>query len=204
MKIVGKQEFSSLQLKNGKKQTKLSQEEWEEEKAKAIKTAKADYKEIVERKKYQDEVEKRKSNIIVTTGDLKKEYEVISPVFFQINDTGNSRAYFNKFLDKYKKEIEEWEQNNQRSNTNLTSLENADLIINALEELDGVPDSKGKIGIESHLLDLAFFISVQEIKLKAAYLGADAVIEMRQNIELDTYGFQHFYMQMYGTAIKFK
>jgi uncharacterized protein YbjQ (UPF0145 family) len=35
-------------------------------------------------------------------------------------------------------------------------------------------------------------------------LGADAVIGMRQDIDLDTNGFQFFYLQMYGTAVKFK
>ncbi len=35
-------------------------------------------------------------------------------------------------------------------------------------------------------------------------LGADAVIAMRQDIDLDTEGFQFFYLQMYGTAVRFK
>ena len=35
-------------------------------------------------------------------------------------------------------------------------------------------------------------------------LGADAIIGMRQDIDLDTNQFQAFYLQMYGTAVKFK
>jgi len=48
----------------------------------------------------------------------------------------------------------------------------------------------------------AFFVSVEELKKRAALLGADAIISMRQDIDLDTNSFQYFYLQMYGTAVK--
>ena len=35
-------------------------------------------------------------------------------------------------------------------------------------------------------------------------LNADAIIGLKQDIDLDTTGFQYFYLQMYGTAVKFK
>lgn len=50
----------------------------------------------------------------------------------------------------------------------------------------------------------AFFVAVEELKVRATMVGADAVIGMRQDIDLDTNGFQFFYLQMYGTAVKFK
>ncbi len=40
--------------------------------------------------------------------------------------------------------------------------------------------------------------------MRAAALGADAIIGMRQDIDLDTNGFSYFYLQMYGTAVKFR
>ena len=49
----------------------------------------------------------------------------------------------------------------------------------------------------------AFFVAVQELKKRAGLLGADAIIAMRQDIDLDTTAFQFFYLQMYGTAVKF-
>ena len=52
--------------------------------------------------------------------------------------------------------------------------------------------------------DIAFFIAVEELKERAALLGADAVIGMRQDIDLDSVGFKYFYLQMYGTAVKLK
>ena len=52
--------------------------------------------------------------------------------------------------------------------------------------------------------DKAFYIAVRELEKKAIRMGADAVIGMRQDIDLDTVNFQYFYLQMYGTAVKFK
>jgi uncharacterized protein YbjQ (UPF0145 family) len=50
----------------------------------------------------------------------------------------------------------------------------------------------------------AFFMATEELKRKAFMLGGDAVIHMKQDIDLDTNGFQYFYLQMYGTAVKIK
>jgi uncharacterized protein YbjQ (UPF0145 family) len=44
-------------------------------------------------------------------------------------------------------------------------------------------------------------VATQELKKRAQILGADAVICMRQDIDLDTDGFSYFYLQMYGTAV---
>jgi len=38
----------------------------------------------------------------------------------------------------------------------------------------------------------------------AASIGGDAIIWLRQDIDLDTSGFQFFYMQAYGTAVRIK
>ena len=56
------------------------------------------------------------------------------------------------------------------------------------------------------LFDRAFFIAVEELRERAARLGADAVIGMRCDFvpNLDTNAFQYFYLQMYGTAVKYK
>ena len=50
----------------------------------------------------------------------------------------------------------------------------------------------------------AFFVATEELKKRAKLVGADAIIGMRQDIDLDTNGFAFFYLQMYGTAVKFK
>jgi uncharacterized protein YbjQ (UPF0145 family) len=50
----------------------------------------------------------------------------------------------------------------------------------------------------------AFYVAVQELKKRASKLGANAIICMRQDIDLDTNAFQYFYLQMYGTAVRIK
>ena len=62
----------------------------------------------------------------------------------------------------------------------------------------------GEFSAGQNDFDKAFFIAVQELKARASILKADAIICMRQDLDLDTNGFQYFYMQMYGTAVKFK
>lgn len=49
----------------------------------------------------------------------------------------------------------------------------------------------------------AFFIATEELKKRGEMVGADAIICMRQDTDLDTNGFAYFYLQMYGTAVKF-
>ena len=55
---------------------------------------------------------------------------------------------------------------------------------------------------KSNLFDSAFYISIEELKYRAYQLGADAIINMRQDIDLDSNMWQNFYMQMYGTAVR--
>lgn len=40
------------------------------------------------------------------------------------------------------------------------------------------------------------------MKERARMLGGNAIINMRQDIDLDTNGFAYFYFQMYGTVVK--
>lgn len=60
----------------------------------------------------------------------------------------------------------------------------------------------GEFSAGQNDFDKAFFIAVEELKKRAAMLGANAIIAMRQDIDIDTTGFQFFYLQMYGTAVK--
>ncbi|MFM7922922.1 MAG: heavy metal-binding domain-containing protein, partial [Planctomycetaceae bacterium] len=52
--------------------------------------------------------------------------------------------------------------------------------------------------------DSAFFVAVQELKSRAGRVGGNAIVHMRQDIDIDTDGMQYFYLQMYGTAVKVK
>jgi hypothetical protein len=45
------------------------------------------------------------SNIIVTTGDLKQDYGVIGPVYFQVSNKGIFSSALSKLIKKYKDQI---------------------------------------------------------------------------------------------------
>ena len=124
-------------------------------------------------------------DIIVTTGDLKKDYEIIGPVYFQVSNKGILSSQLSTLMQEYGAELAQMKEQGQ------------------IEE----PKKDwgfvyGEYSVGQNDFSKAFFIAVQELKNRAAMLGADAVVAMRQDIDLDTNGFQYFYLQMYGTAVK--
>lgn len=127
------------------------------------------------------------NKIIVTTGDVKVDYEILGPVYFSVSNKGLFGSQLGTLVKKYKSEIE--------------ALKKESLV--SQEKIDwGV--LYGEFSAGQNDFDKAFFIAVQELKIRASILKADAIISMRQDLDLDTTGFQYFYMQMYGTAVKFK
>ena len=125
-------------------------------------------------------------NIIVSTGDLRQNYEIIGPVYFQVSNKGLFSSALSTLIKKYQDEIQEMKSIGQFS-----------------EERMDWGFLYGEWSVGANDFDKAFFISVQELKKRAAMLGADAIICMRQDIDIDTNGFAYFYLQMYGTAVKF-
>lgn len=128
-----------------------------------------------------------RKEIIVTTGDLKIDYEVIGPVYYQISNKGLFSNELSKMTKKYKAEIDEMKK------VGLSSKEKMDW---------GFLYGEFSFGMQNDF-EKAFFIAVKELQKRAQVLGADAVIGMRQDIDLDTNQFQYFYLQIYGTAIKY-
>ena len=127
------------------------------------------------------------NKIIVTTGDLKNDYDVIGPVYFSVSNKGLFGSQLGSLIKKYKVEIESLKKES------LLTPERADWGVLWGEFSSGQND-----------FDKAFYIAVQELKVRASKLKADAIVSMRQDIDLDTTGFQYFYLQMYGTAVRFK
>ena len=130
---------------------------------------------------------KERPKIVVTTADLKCEYDVIGPVYFQISNKGIFSSQLSVLLKQYREQIAEMKKSRQLNQ----------------ERLDwGFLFGEWSVGQTD--FDKAFFIAVEELKKRAAMLDADAVIGMRQDIDLDTDGWTYFYLQIYGTAVKFK
>ena len=127
------------------------------------------------------------SKIIVTTGDLHRDYEVLGPVYFQVSNKGLFGSALGNLKKKYTAEI----QNMKRQGS--MSQDKADWGF-----------LYGEWSVGQNDFEAAFFIATEELKKRAEMVGADAVICMRQDIDMDTNGFAFFYLQMYGTAVKFK
>lgn len=126
------------------------------------------------------------NSIIVTTGDLKKDYDIIGPVYFSVSNKGLFGSQLGNLIKKYKTEI--------------ISLKKESLLTPERVDWGAL---WGEFTAGQNDFDKAFYIAVQELKIRASILNADAIVSMRQDIDLDTSGFQYFYLQMYGTAVKF-
>lgn len=129
----------------------------------------------------------RSSLMLVTTVDIKRDYEIIGPVYFQVSNKGLFSNALLKLIAQYQHEIAEAKKQAQVGPPRMD-----------WGFLYG-EDSVGQTDF-----DKAFFVSVQELKKRAAAIGADAIIGMRQDIDIDSNNFQFFYLQIYGTAVKFK
>ena len=125
-------------------------------------------------------------DIYVTTGDLKQDYQILGPVYFQVSNKGVFSSALSKLAKQYQAELVQMKKQGQigQARTDWGFL-------------------YGEFSVGQSDFEKAFFIAVQELKKRAAILGANAVISMRQDIDLDTNTFQFFYLQMYGTAVKF-
>lgn len=127
------------------------------------------------------------TNIIVTTGDLKQTYEILGPVYFQVSNKGLFSSALSKLVKQYEVEIAQMKKQEQMGQAR------ADWGF-----------LYGEFSVGQSDFEKAFFVAVQELKKRASLIGADAIISMRQDIDLDTNTFQFFYLQMYGTAVKIK
>lgn len=129
----------------------------------------------------------RPQDVVVTTGDIKTDYDIIGPLFYQVSNKGVFSSALAKLKKTYREELEQLRRTGQ-----------------AGELRADWGFLVGEYSVGQNDFDAAFFISVQELKKRAAALGADAVVSMRQDIDLDTTAFQYFYLQMYGTAVRYR
>jgi hypothetical protein len=125
--------------------------------------------------------------IIVSTGDINKEYDIIGPVYFKVTNKGIFSSELSKLIKKHIEHLQKLKEDKQ------ISKERADWGF-----------LWGEWSVGQNDFDKAFFVATQELKIRAGQMGADAIMFMRQDIDLDTNMFQYFYLQMYGTAVKFK
>ncbi len=126
------------------------------------------------------------SNVLVTTGDINREYEILGPVYFQVSNKGVFGSALSSLVKKYKDQIASMKEQGTMS-----------------QERSDWGFLYGEWSVGQSDFEKAFFVATEELKKRGEMVGADAIICMRQDIDMDTNGFAYFYLQMYGTAVRF-
>jgi uncharacterized protein YbjQ (UPF0145 family) len=150
----------------------------------ASKNDSKEHKEFVTRQ-IQTALNIARQSIVVTTGDIKQNYEIVGPVYFQVSNKGLFSNQVVQLSNEYRAEIAQ-----MRSSGQIGELKTDWSFL------------YGEWTVGQSLFEQAFYVAVQEIKKRTMLLDADGIISMRQDIDLDTTGFQFFYLQMYGTAVR--
>lgn len=123
----------------------------------------------------------RSKDVVVSTGDIRGDYEVLGPVFFAVSNKG----LFSSQLDE------------------LTRKHGIPATGSTWSDGDiGWAFLAGEWPVGHQQFPRGFLVCIEELKLQTLRLGGDGVIWLRQDVDLDTSGFQFFYMQAYGTAIR--
>ena len=125
------------------------------------------------------------SNVLVTTGDINREYEILGPVYFQVSNKGVFGSALSSLVKKYKDQIASMKKQGTMS-----------------QERSDWGFLYGEWSVGQSDFEKAFFVATEELKKRGEMVGADAIICMRQDIDMDTNGFAYFYLQMYGTAVR--
>lgn len=123
----------------------------------------------------------------VTTVDLNRPYEVIGPVFFQTSNKGLFSSAYGKLAKEYLEELKKRREDGTFSPT--------------FTDWGFLIGTGWTVGQND--FDPAFYIAVEELKRRAIVLDADAIVGLKVDFDLDTNGFQYFYLQAYGTAVRF-
>ena len=119
------------------------------------------------------------NKIIVTTGDFSSPYEVLGLVYFQVSNVGVFSNHYDMLTETYEPRIADWLQKG---------------LMTAVK--------KGMFGgISYYSFEASFYIGVEELKRKCRSLGGDAVICVREDMDVLDGG--NFAVQMYGTAVRF-
>ena len=131
-----------------------------------------------------------------TTEDIDCKYKIIAPVIFNTTNKGVFTSVYNKLSAKYSRfphDILLVKPANE-------SLAGSEWGMTLLSLMDISPQFEGTVGQAS--FDRAFYIGVAELKLRAAEIGANAIVGIRMDFDLDTTNFGAFYLQIYGTAVR--
>lgn len=106
------------------------------------------------------EVEKT-PDIIVITCDLKEDYEVVAPVYFQLSNKGVFSSTYSRLATEYSSKLQQ--------------LKEQGMLANRKADWGFL---YGEYSVGQNDFDRAFYIAVEELKKQAARIDADAVISI--------------------------
>lgn len=123
--------------------------------------------------------------VIITTGDLKEDYEIIGPVYFKVSNKGIFKDELLTYEKQYREKFAEMREKGTMSQMRLDW-----------------GFLYGDYSVGQDRFETAFYIACEELKKRARMLGGDAIVAMRQDIDIDSNGIGNFYLQMYGTVVR--
>lgn len=132
----------------------------------------------------------------VTTTDIHRPYEVISPIIYNTTNRGAFSSLYKKLLKKYS--CPPYDKLLVFPSLSPQMKLDGLALITLFDLSSGFEGSVGQ-----RYFDNAFYMSVAEIKLRASELGGHAVVGMKMDFDLDTASWGCFYLQMYGTVVRF-
>jgi len=138
----------------------------------------------------------KNGGVKVTTSDFSEKYEVLTPIIFNTTNRGIFSSAFTDLKRKYstedyKKILITTERSHSRSTTALS----------VLSLFDASFSFEGDVGQSQ--FDLAFYIALAEMRIRAYKLGGNGITGLKMDFDLDTTNYSAFYLQMYGTVVKF-
>lgn len=137
----------------------------------------------------------KREKIVVSTGPIDRPHEVIGPVFFCLSSYGASASTYARLTERYKREAEAWNREDHIASDDL--------------DWGYLWGQWTQVTTDHSEFDLAFYIAIQELRYRAAFLGGDAVVNMSAEINLNsevllsTTSSTSLYLQVHGTAVKF-
>ena len=124
--------------------------------------------------------------ISVTTTDIKRDYVIIGPVFYQINDAGSGKMIFQK-QKEYRNVINSLKDQNQLVNQKASISEALGTISSFFELINTgyiSASTKDLLGNGHTQFDEAFFISVEELKNRLIGRGTETIDKINERLSI--------------------
>jgi uncharacterized protein YbjQ (UPF0145 family) len=123
----------------------------------------------------------RAVEVTVTTGDLHDPYDILGSVYTQVSNKGLGGSQLDDLARRY-------------------GIASGDAQPDAISTLAHI--FVGELPAGQQHFRRAFAVCLEDLRRQTARLGGDAIVWLRQDLNLDTNAFQFFYMQAYGTAVR--